>query len=238
MNTKAGYKVNEDGSVTRIDCGNTNNSNNGKSPQNKNSYGNGGCLWGIIIAVSVILATIFIKIGNANSQSYKETDSVEVVEVVEEIVEPVYDTVAAVRTFPKSSLSDVCSRQRMDETYNGYMLVPNFLSNRSIDDDGWMVYSGTNGAYLTSVVIDYDGSAYQFISQLSNGLNSTYSTHKADWAVDSGLYGNQIYYMKAVKSGSRIYCAAFFVPRGDKPNAKLYTRLTEKIFNSSNFPLW
>lgn len=179
-----------------------------------------------------------MKNDGTSTSSPQLTDSVEVIEIVEEVVEPVYDTVAAVRTFQKSSLSDVCSRQRMDETYSGYMLVPNFLSNRSIDDDGWVVYSATNGAYLTSVVIDYNGSAYQFISQLSNGLNSTYSTHKADWSVDSGLYGNQIYYMKAVKSGGRIYCAAFFVPRGDKSNAKLYTRLTEKIFNSSNFPLW
>ena len=235
MGTESGYTVNEDGSVTRVkrepSGNNSNNSPNGSS-------GNGGCIWGIIIAIIIIAIIFYMKNDGTSTSSPQLTDSVEVVEIVEEVVVPAYDTVAAVRTFPKSSLSDVCSRQRMDETYSGYMLVPNFLSNRSIDDDGWMVYSATNGVYLTSLIIDYEGSAYQFISQLSNGLNSTYSTHKADWAVDSGLYGNQIYYMKAVKSGGRIYCAAFFVPKGDKPNAKLYTRLTEKIFNSSNFPLW
>lgn len=234
MGNNTEYKVNDDGSVTKIGNGGN---NSGNKPSN-NSSGNGGCIWGIIIAAIIIAIIFYMKNDGTSTSSPQLTDSAEVVEIVEEVVEPVYDTVAAVRTFQKSSLSDVCSRQRMDETYSGYMLVPIFLSNRSIDDDGWMVYSATNGAYLTSLIIDYEGSAYQFISQLSNGLNSTYSTHKADWAVDSGLYGNQIYYMKAVKSGGRIYCAAFFVPRGDKPNAKLYTRLTEKIFNSSNFPLW
>ena len=235
MGTDSGYTVNEDGSVSRVNRGssgnNSNNSSNGTS-------GNGGCIWGIIIVAIIIAIILLMKNNGTSTSSPEKTDTVEVVEVGEEVVEPVYNTVATVRTFPKSSLSDVCSRQRMDETYGGYILVPHFLSNRSLDEDGWIVYSGSNGAYLTSVIIDYDGSAYQFISQLSNGLNSTYSTHKTDWAVDSGFYGNQIYYMKAVKSGGRIYCAAFFVPRGDKQNAKLYTRLTEKIFNSTNFPLW
>lgn len=234
MNAKAGYRVNEDGSVTRIDVGNSDGNN---SPKN-NSSGNGGCLWGVIIAVLIIVAVFYLKNSSSNSPKNDSTDSVEVVEVTEEIVSPVYDTIATVNTFPKTSLSDGCTLKRMDDTYSGWMLVPNFLSNHRIDEDGWMVYSSNNGSYLTSVILDYDGSAYQFISQLSNGLNSTYSTHKANWAVDSGLYGNQIYYMKAVKSGDRIYCAAFFVLRGDKPNAKLYTRLTERIFNSSNFPIW
>ncbi|MDE6431249.1 MAG: hypothetical protein K2K65_08790, partial [Duncaniella sp.] len=181
---------------------------------------------------------IFINMIEDNSKSSKEPGIVTVEEVEVEEVEASYDTVTIVRTFPKSSLSDVCSRQRMDKTYHGYMLVPNFLSNHTLDEDGWMVYSGTNGVYMTSVIMDYDGSAYQFISQLSNKLNSTYSAHNTDWAVDSGLYGNQIYYIKAVKSGGRLYCAAFFVPRGDKPNARLYKILTEKIFNPSNFPTW
>lgn len=235
MGTNSGYTVNEDGSVTRVNRGSSGNNSNNSS---NGSQGNRGCIWGIIIVAIIIAIILFAKNSGTSTSSNELSDSVEVVEVVEEVMEPVSDTVAAVKTFPKSSLSDVCTRQRMDETYAGYMLVPNFLSNHSLDDDGWMVYSGTNGAYLTSVIIDYDGSAYQFISQLSNGLNSTYSTHKSDWAVDSGIYGNQIYYMKAVKSGGRIFCAAFFVPRGDKPNAQLYTRLTEKIFNSSNFPTW
>lgn len=233
MSTKAGYKVNEDGSVTRI---NSDNPQNSQRPQNDNSSGNGGCVWGIIIAALIISIILFMK-NNETSASLEETDSIEV-EVIEEVTEPVYNTVESVRTFPKSTLSDICSIQRMDETYTGYMLVPNFLSNSSLDEDGWMVYSGSNGAYMTSIIIDYDGSAYQFISQLSNGLNSTYSAHKANWAVDSGIYDDQIYYMKAVKSGTRMYCAAFFVPRGDKPNAKLYVRLTEKIFDPANFPIW
>lgn len=231
MNTKTGYRVNEDGSVTRIDGDNSGGNN---SPGN-NSSGNRGCLWGVIIVIVIIVAVFIIK---NNSSNLYNNDSIDSVGVAKEIVAPVCDTITTINTSPRTSLSDTCSIKRMDDTYSGWMLVPSFLSNHNVDEDGWMVYSSDNGSYIASVILDYEGSAFQFISQLSNGLNSTYSTHKADWAVDSGLYGNQIYYMKAVKSGGRVYCAAFFVPRGDKPNAKLYTRLTEKIFNSSNFPLW
>lgn len=232
MGNSTGYRVNDDGSITKVNCGT---GGDNRKPSN-NSSGNGGRIWGVIIAIAIIVTVILFKTNSASLQYQLDNDSIALVEeVVEEVV---VDSVVSINTFPKSSLSDQCSRRRLDETYSGFMLVPNFLSHSKVDDDGWMVYYADNGSYLTSVVLDYDGSAYQFISQLANEMNSTYSTHKEDWAVDSGLYGNQIYYMKAVKSGGKIYCAAFFVPRGDKPNAKLYTRLTEKIFSSTNFPLW
>ena len=232
MGNSSGYKVNDDGSVTKI--GDKNN-NNGNKPSN-NSSGNGGCIWGIIIAIVIIVLVTVIKSNSSPAQNVSDEDTIVAVEeVVEEIIA---DSVASIKTFPKSSFNDQCTRRSMDNVYAGYMLVPSFLTHTKVDEDGWTLYYADNGAYLTSVIMDYDGSAYQYISQIANGMTSTYSTHKDDWAVDSGFYGTQIYYMKAVKSGGRIYCAAFFVPRGDKPNAKLYTRLTEKIFNSNNFPLW
>ncbi len=231
MGNNTGYRVNDDGSVTKVKS-----EYHGNNKPSNNSSGNGGCIWGIIIAVVIIIVLAFFKAKNSSSQYDYKNDTVAIIEEIVE--EAVVDSVVPFSKFPKSSLSDLCSRRRLDATYSGYMLVPNFLSHSKIDDDGWMVYYADNGSYLTSVVLNYDGSAYQFISQLAKGMNSTYSTHKDKWAVDSGLYGSEIYYMKAVKSGGRIYCAVFFVPRGDKPNAKLYTRLTEKIFSSSNFPLW
>lgn len=190
---------------------------------------------GIIIAIVIIISVIVIKSNSSPTQNVIEEDSIVAVEEV--VGEIITDSVTPIKTFPKSSFNDQCTRRSMDNVYTGYMLVPSFLRHTKVDDDGWTVHYADNGAYLASVIIDYDGSAYQYISQIANGMNSTYSSHRDDWAVDYGLYGSQIYYMKAVKSGGRIYCAAFFVPRGDKPNAKLYTRLTEKIFNSTNFPL-
>lgn len=234
MGVNSGYKVNEDGSVTRV----TRNDSSGYPNQtpNRKSNNNGGCIWGGIIAFIVIAIVFVIKQNTSNSSYSPEVDSIIKVDTV--VADEEATSTPNITTFPKSALSDVCTRRRMDDKYNGYMLIPNFLNHSNIDEDGWMVYSADNGAYITSVIVDYDGSAHQFIQNLVNGLNSTYSVHKANWAVDSGLYGNQIYYIKSVKEGGRIYCAAFFVPKGDKPNAKLYTRLTEKIFSSSNFPTW
>lgn len=198
MGNNTGYRVNDDGSVTIVRSESHGDNHN---PSN-NSSGNGGCIWGVIIAVVVIVCVFLFKFNNVSSQYEFANDTIAVVEeVVEEAV--VIDSVVSVSTFPKSSFSDQCSRRRLDGTYSGYMLVPNFLSHSKVDDDGWMVYYADNGSYLTTVVLDYDGSAYQFIYQLANEMNSTYSTHKDDWSVDSGLYGSQIYYMKAVKSGGK-----------------------------------
>ncbi|MDE6668377.1 MAG: hypothetical protein K2K26_01690 [Muribaculaceae bacterium] len=236
MENNTGYRVNEDGSVTKvIERSNNNGNNNGNKPSN-NPSNNSGCIWGIIIAIVIIIVVLIIKF-NTSSSHYVSNENT-VVAAEEAVAEVVEDNVVSINTFPKPSFSDQCTRRSMDNVYNGYMLVPNFLSYSKVDKDGWIVYYADNGSYLTSVIVDYDGSAYQFVSQLSNGMNSTYSAHKEDWAVDSGLYGSQIYYMKAVKTGGKIYCAIFFVPRGDKSNAKLYTHLTEKIFSSNNFPLW
>ena len=65
------YKVNDDGSVTRINAGGNNNSNNSSG-----SSSNNGCIWFIIIAIilgGIILAIIFggiiLAISNSNSNS-------------------------------------------------------------------------------------------------------------------------------------------------------------------------
>lgn len=82
----SGYRVNEDGSVTKINSsGSSNNSNNSGG-----SSDNSGCIWYIIIAVVI---GIIMAIANSNSgssdQTYDDTVVVEAVEVVEEPVEEV-----------------------------------------------------------------------------------------------------------------------------------------------------
>ena len=79
MAANGGYKVNEDGSVTRIDGGRNN--NNGSGNNSGGSSNNSGCVWFIIIAV--VLGIIF-AIVQSNSSSDNEVSQVDSVEVVEE----------------------------------------------------------------------------------------------------------------------------------------------------------
>lgn len=251
------YKVNDDGSVTRKDGDGNNNNGNKKPNKTSGGGGNNGCrnififCFLVYIIFSVLSGIVGIGIGifdrhNANDTTAYANDTTayayDTIEYVKDTIvyagQAAVDRVVPSSTQPKSSLSDQCSRRRMDAAYTAYMLVPDFLSNSDVDDDGWMVYYDDNGSHIHSTVSCYDGSAYQFMSYLTQRMNGTYSAHKENWAVESGIYDNQYYYMKAVKSGDKIYFAAFFVPEDDKTNGKLYTSLTKKIFNSSNFPLW
>lgn len=72
------YKVNDDGSVTRINAGGNNNSNNSSG-----SSSNNGCIWFIIIAI--ILGGIILAISNSNSNSTNmeesDTDSVAIEDI-------------------------------------------------------------------------------------------------------------------------------------------------------------
>lgn len=81
----SGYRVNEDGSVTKINSGGSNNTNNSGG-----SSDNSGCIWFIIIAIVI---GIIVAIANSNygssNQTYDDTAAVEVVEIVEEPVEEI-----------------------------------------------------------------------------------------------------------------------------------------------------
>lgn len=232
-----GYRVNDDGTVTRI-SGNNNSSNNSgnQNPNNNSGNDSNGCLWFIVIAVIIAIIS-FIKSANDSNNQIAQSDTSEVVE--EAVEQPSFDNYNYnSNSSYQPAYSDACTLRRMDQTFNGYMLIPNFLTNYSVDENGWIIYSNNKGAYITSAIFEYYGTAYQYISGLSQGLNSLYSAHKDNWAVDSGLFENQIYYMKAVKLNDKIYCAIFVVPRGDKPNENLYQNLTKDIFKKSNFPTW
>ena len=69
MDTKSGYKVNEDGSVTRIIGGSNNNSNNKGGPSHK-----GGWIWVVIIAVVVGIVVGFVT-SRSNSGSSCEVEA-------------------------------------------------------------------------------------------------------------------------------------------------------------------
>lgn len=98
--SSGGYRVNEDGTVTRIGGnGNSNNRNNSNRPNNNNQNDdNSGCVWGVIMGVifwGVIIAGILGIIGevinyvgsDSNDTNYVDTVAVEEVTVVEEVVE-------------------------------------------------------------------------------------------------------------------------------------------------------
>lgn len=94
MAANGGYTVNEDGPVTRIDGGRSNNSGNNRP--NNNSGGdsdNSGCIWGIIIAVVIGIIIAIANSGSSDSSNndYDTVEAVEVVEVEEiPVVEEVY----------------------------------------------------------------------------------------------------------------------------------------------------
>lgn len=74
----ADYKVNEDGSVTKIS---RNNSNNNYNNNSGGSSDNSGCGW--IIGIAVVIG-IIIGISKSNDTSINEVSLVDSVEVVEE----------------------------------------------------------------------------------------------------------------------------------------------------------
>ena len=91
MATNSGYRVNEDGSVTKINGDGSNNSNNNNSG---GSSGNNGCVWFVIIAIVVGAIVAISKSGSSDSYDYSDTDTVVAVEdevvVDEAAVEEVY----------------------------------------------------------------------------------------------------------------------------------------------------
>lgn len=77
MGTNSGYRVNEDGSVTRL------NSDSDRNQTNKNSNGgssnNNGCVWWFIVAIIVIFIIILSNVDSKDStDSTYVTDQVEV----------------------------------------------------------------------------------------------------------------------------------------------------------------
>ena len=86
------YRVNEDGSVTRLqnkDGQRNNTQNNNYNHNNDSGGGNSGCVWGIIIAVVVGAILMFNGVfedDDLEEPVYEEVDSAYVEEVGEEVV--------------------------------------------------------------------------------------------------------------------------------------------------------
>lgn len=104
MSSNSGYRVNEDGSVTRISGnGSSNNSNN----TSNGSSGNGGCIWGVIIAIAIIVIVILVKFNSSGSYEYDYDDTIAVEEAVEKEVVAVEEVVTPSTTYLRVSDDDI-----------------------------------------------------------------------------------------------------------------------------------
>lgn len=80
MGNKSQYRVNEDGSVTKIGGGNSGNNNSGGS-------NNGGCAWIVIIAVIVGVVIAIANLSSSDSSDCSSVPTVVVEDAAEEAVE-------------------------------------------------------------------------------------------------------------------------------------------------------
>lgn len=178
MGNSSGYKVNDDGSVTRIDGGGSNSSGSNK-PNNSSggSSDNSGCIWGVIIAVVIaVIIGIIIAISNSGSSdsSASDYDTVEAVDVeaVEEIpvVEEVYT--------PSATYLDVSD----DDIY---MSADGGSTDITVSSDGdWY--------------IDVDAANWGHLTKYSNSVtlridrNNSTSSRTDYFVIKSGNYTRRI----------------------------------------------
>lgn len=103
MSSNSGYRVNEDGSVTRISGGGSSNNSNNSS---NGSSGNGGCIWGVIIAIAIIVIVAIVKSNSSGSDyTYDDTIAAEEFLAEEVVVEEV--AVAPSTTYLRVSDDDI-----------------------------------------------------------------------------------------------------------------------------------
>lgn len=106
MAANGGYKVNEDGSVTRIDGGRSNNNGNNQPGNNSGgSSNNSGCVWFIIIVVIIIIGIIIAAVNSgASDSSDYASDTVAVEEVAVAVEEaPAVEEYASSTTYLRVS---------------------------------------------------------------------------------------------------------------------------------------
>lgn len=92
MGTNSGYRVNDDGSVTRIDS--STNSCQGNNNSGGGSSNNNGCVWWTIVAIIAVLIIVFSNINSSDQTDV--SDSVDSVEIDNPIVVEETDAVATV----------------------------------------------------------------------------------------------------------------------------------------------
>lgn len=92
MGTNSGYRVNDDGSVTRIDS--STNSCQGNNNSGGGSSNNNGCVWWTIVAIIAVLIIVFSNINSSDQTDV--SDSVDTIEIDNPIVVEETDAVATV----------------------------------------------------------------------------------------------------------------------------------------------
>lgn len=105
MSNNSGYRVNEDGSVTKINSGGSSGGNNGEN-NSRGSSNNGGCIWFIVIAVIIGTIVAISNSGLSDSDNYV-ADSAVVEEVVVEEVVPVVEVYTPSTTYLNVSDDDI-----------------------------------------------------------------------------------------------------------------------------------
>lgn len=173
MSNNSGYRVNEDGSVTKINSGGSSGENSGGN-NSGGSSDNGGCIWFIIIAVIIGIIVAISNSGSSDSDNYA-ADSAVVEEVVaaEEVVavEEVYTTPSA--TYLNVSDDDI------------YMSADGGSTDITVSSDGdWY--------------IDVDAANWGHLTKYSNSVtlrvdrNNSTSSRTDYFVIKSGNYTRRI----------------------------------------------
>lgn len=171
MSNNSGYRVNEDGSVTKINSGGSSGGNNGGN-NSGGSSDNGGCIWFIIIAVVIGIIVAISNSGSSDSDNYV-ADSVAVEEVAVEEVVPAVEVYTPLTTYLNVSDDDI------------YMSADGGSKDISVSTDGdWY--------------IDVDAANWGHLTKYSNSVtvrvdrNTSTSSRTDYFVIKSGNYTRRI----------------------------------------------
>ncbi len=171
MSNNSGYRVNEDGSVTKINSGGSSGGNSGGN-NSGGSSDNGGCIWFIIIAVVIGIIVAISNSGSSDSDNYV-ADSAVVEEVVVEEVVPTEEVYTPSTSYLNVSDDDI------------YMSAEGGSTDISVSSDGdWY--------------IDVDAANWGHLTKYSNSVtlrvdrNTSTSSRTDYFVIKSGNYTRRI----------------------------------------------
>lgn len=177
MDTNSGYRVNDDGSVTRIDS--STNSCQGNNNSGGGSSNNNGCVWWTIVAIIAVLIIVFSNINSSDQTDV--SDSVDSVEIDNPIVVEETDAVATVE------LDD-------DPPEATYLSVSNDEIYIDADGESTEIEVSTDGEWY----IDVDVAGWGHLTKYSNSLtlridpNPSSSSRTDYFIIKSGDYTKRI----------------------------------------------
>ncbi len=225
MSNNSGYRVNEDGSVTKINSGGSSRGNSGGN-NSGGSSDNGGCIWFIIIAVIIGIVVAISHSGSSDSDNYIADSAVVEDDIAVEEVVAVEEVYTPSATYLNVSDDDI------------YMSADGGSTDITISSDGdWYIdVDAANWGHLTkysnSVTLRVDrnnstssrtdyfviksGNYTRRINITQRGNTSPTADIERIW-MDHGVYQNGVQGMKIhVKftvdnmNGKTIYAYAFF----------------------------